>query len=334
MSRSLSQLFMLLAATACTLIATGARGADIPGASDPVGLPRVAGAEILGYQSTAYDASPFLREGADNRPEEVLVEGAWHRVVYLTKEGDTPLMVQKNYEVALGELGAVEETYSCRNNCRKHTLSTTLWTKDNMVDLPTLPHTFYFLGFAHVFDKPTYRYATVNSGTSTFHVGVLSATLAESNANGAVRGRTVVVLDVLETKAFEETLEFVDAAEMTKQLSSLGAVALYGIEFDHDKATLRDASEPTIQEIAALLASESELSLYVVGHTDDVGTLAYNQDLSLRRANSVVERLATLGVARSRLTPVGVGPVAPTASNDAEDGRALNRRVELVKRQR
>lgn len=322
----------LLAALALTFFGAVVQGADLPGASDPVGLPRVAGAEIIGYRSAPYDAVVFVRAGEARRLESLLVEGISHRVVYLTKDGDVPLMVQKNYESALAGLGTVEEIYSCRTGCNKHILSTNLWNKDNMVELPTLPHTFYFLGFSHVYDQATYRYARVTSGTTTYHISVLSGRLAQNNANGSVRGRTVVVLDVLETKAFEETLEFVDAAEMTKQLSALGAVALYGIEFDHDKATLREASAATIEEVVALLRGDSELALYVVGHTDDVGALGYNEDLSQRRANAVVEQLAALGVARDRLTAVGVGPVAPKASNAREDGRSLNRRVELVKR--
>jgi outer membrane protein OmpA-like peptidoglycan-associated protein len=68
-----------------------------------------------------------------------------------------------------------------------------------------------------------------------------------------------------------------------------------------------------------------------VGHTDNVGALAANLELSRKRAAAVVQALTTQGVAADRLQPFGNGPYAPLASNDSEDGRTLNRRVELVK---
>ena len=88
----------------------------------------------------------------------------------------------------------------------------------------------------------------------------------------------------------------------------------------------------TLKEITKLLKQDPNLNLYVVGHTDNVGKIDYNMQLSSARAEAVVKALITkYGVSRSRLDPHGVGPLAPVASNETEDGRALNRRVELVK---
>ena len=119
---------------------------------------------------------------------------------------------------------------------------------------------------------------------------------------------------------------------MQTQIAETGHIALYGIQFEHDKATLTPASDATLAEIAKVMSANGGLRMYVVGHTDDVGSLDYNQGLSLRRATTVVEALVQAGVDGSRLTPLGVGPAAPVGSNDSEQGRALNRRVELVKR--
>jgi outer membrane protein OmpA-like peptidoglycan-associated protein len=81
-----------------------------------------------------------------------------------------------------------------------------------------------------------------------------------------------------------------------------------------------------------MLKENASLKVYVVGHTDNVGALAGNMDLSKRRAAAVVQELTSkYGVAAARLASFGAGPYAPIASNDKEDGRALNRRVELVK---
>jgi len=80
------------------------------------------------------------------------------------------------------------------------------------------------------------------------------------------------------------------------------------------------------------LKQDAKLKLYVVGHTDNVGAMAANMDLSKRRAAAVVQLLITqYGVTADRLQAYGDGPYAPIASNDTEDGRTVNRRVELVK---
>ena len=122
-------------------------------------------------------------------------------------------------------------------------------------------------------------------------------------------------------KDFTPALEFVDAAEMKSQIDDAGHVALYGIHFDHDKDTLRAESAETLEEIAEVLQGDGGLKIYVVGHTDGVGALEYNQALSLRRAQAVVAALVDRGIGADRLTPLGVGPAAPVASNDHEEGR-------------
>jgi outer membrane protein OmpA-like peptidoglycan-associated protein len=96
---------------------------------------------------------------------------------------------------------------------------------------------------------------------------------------------------------------------------------------------VKPESEPALAEIAKLLAADPKLALRVVGHTDSVGKLEDNQRLSQARAEAVLAVLTGKhGIAPARLTAHGVGPLAPVASNDAEEGRAKNRRVELVKR--
>ena len=98
-----------------------------------------------------------------------------------------------------------------------------------------------------------------------------------------------------------------------------------------DKADVKPESTPTLQEIANLLKKDSKLNLYVVGHTDMTGGFDHNMDLSRRRSAAVVKELTTkFGINSSRLTSDGVGPLAPVATNETDDGRKLNRRVELV----
>lgn len=123
-----------------------------------------------------------------------------------------------------------------------------------------------------------------------------------------------------------------DAKSMAQDISNTGRVALYGIYFDFDKTDVKSESDPTLKEIAKLLSQDSKLKLYVVGHTDSVGDFNYNLKLSQARADAVVKTLASkYGADGNRLKAFGVGPVAPVTSNDTEDGKAKNRRVELVK---
>lgn len=123
----------------------------------------------------------------------------------------------------------------------------------------------------------------------------------------------------------------VDAGAMKKAIAETGRVALYGLFFDTGRAEVKSDSRPALDEIAKLLKSDPTLRVLVVGHTDTVGSLQGNQDLSLRRAHSVVDALVKgHGIDAGRLQAVGVGFAAPVATNRNEQGRAKNRRVELV----
>jgi OmpA-OmpF porin, OOP family len=138
-------------------------------------------------------------------------------------------------------------------------------------------------------------------------------------------------LVVVEKQAMKQDV-VADAASMAGSIKDTGKVALYGILFDTGKSEIKPESQAALQEIAKLLKNDSNLKLYVVGHTDNVGTLAINIKLSQDRAAAIVKALVSqYGINAARLTDFGAGPMAPAASNDTDDGRAQNRRVELVK---
>jgi outer membrane protein OmpA-like peptidoglycan-associated protein len=122
-----------------------------------------------------------------------------------------------------------------------------------------------------------------------------------------------------------------DAKSLMNDIQATGHASVYGIYFDFDKADIKPESEPTIKEIAKLLQQNQNLKLYVVGHTDNVGNIDYNMRLSKARADAVVKELTTkYQISPARLSAYGVASLAPVASNRTEDGRAKNRRVELV----
>ncbi len=125
----------------------------------------------------------------------------------------------------------------------------------------------------------------------------------------------------------------VAAEDMASQLEATGRVALYGIRFATNKATLDAESEAAIAQVAELLTQHPELAIWIEGHTDDVGDAAYNMELSTRRAESVKRQLVEgHGIAAERLSTKGFGETKPVADNETDSGRAQNRRVELAKR--
>lgn len=138
-------------------------------------------------------------------------------------------------------------------------------------------------------------------------------------------------LTVVERKALPMQATVLPAAEMKKALDASGHVALY-LNFDTDQATLKPDAQATLAQIISLLAQNPALALTVQGHTDNAGPPAHNQQLSEARARTVVATLAAQGIAPERLQAQGLGQTKPLADNATEAGRALNRRVELVKR--
>jgi outer membrane protein OmpA-like peptidoglycan-associated protein len=127
----------------------------------------------------------------------------------------------------------------------------------------------------------------------------------------------------------QEVVASADA--FSKDIKRTGHAAVYGIHFDTGKSVIKPESAAALGEIAKLLKAEAALKVHVVGHTDDVGAFEANMTLSLDRANAVVRELATRhGIAAARLKASGVGPLAPVSSNRTDEGKAKNRRVELV----
>lgn len=122
------------------------------------------------------------------------------------------------------------------------------------------------------------------------------------------------------------------SGQMEKRLAEEKRVDVYGIYFDFNSDVIRKESEPVLQEIADVLGRNPAWTLGIYGHTDNVGGAAYNQDLSRRRSEVVRKTLVDrYGIAATRLTAAGHGAAAPKDTNETPEGRARNRRVELVR---
>ncbi|MGB7786250.1 MAG: OmpA family protein [Salinimicrobium sp.] len=140
-------------------------------------------------------------------------------------------------------------------------------------------------------------------------------------------------MDIIEEKSAETGKVTADADFIKKEIASAGSATIYGINFDSSSSSLKEESRPVIAEIAKFLKQNPNVSLYVVGHTDMDGDLNYNLKLSKERARAVVlELVEKHGINNARLTGEGVGFLAPKASNATNEGKALNRRTELVQK--
>ena len=135
-------------------------------------------------------------------------------------------------------------------------------------------------------------------------------------------------LTFLEKGAMEQE---VTANDMFTTLNSEGYIALY-IQFDTGKYDIRNESQPIIDQIVTLMNQHPDLHLSIEGHTDNVGTPQDNKILSDQRAKAVLNRIVENGIDINRLSAVGWGQEKPIADNRTEEGRAKNRRVELVKK--
>ncbi len=123
-----------------------------------------------------------------------------------------------------------------------------------------------------------------------------------------------------------------NADVFAKDIHTTGHAAVYGIYFDTNKSEIKPESAAALAEIAKLLKGKPGLKVYVVGHTDSTGDTIANMKLSQGRAEAVLNALVSkYGIAAARLKAYGVGPLAPVSSNDTEEGKGKNRRVELVK---
>jgi outer membrane protein OmpA-like peptidoglycan-associated protein len=157
-------------------------------------------------------------------------------------------------------------------------------------------------------------------------------TVAGAAAGAALGGGIGYTMDRQE-KEFKEALESERAAneiEIERVREDLLKLTLDSeVSFDFDSAAIKPAFQPSLTKLANVLAKYDRNQVTVVGHTDSTGAEAYNQSLSLRRAESVVSELGNRGVPRGMMTAEGRGELEPRADNDSEAGRQLNRRVEI-----
>jgi OOP family OmpA-OmpF porin len=324
-----------LFALAAVLPALPARAADVEGSRDHPLVGRYEGAEIVGYKVADFDevkvvAGPFTAVGASEQTGEGFrtLEGRDILIYYTLPQGRSILEALRNYEASLKAKGFTIE-FACNaadGSCfvgksqeAPYLIGAALGNPNSLPRLvDDYPHNWFD-------QKARYLLARADSPAGAVYASI---------SFGETARGSVAVVRVIETKEMDAgKIVFLSASQMEKAIEETGRVSLYSLHFDFDMDTLKPESKPTLDEIARLMAGKPSLNLEIVGHTDAKGTAAYNKDLSERRAGRVVEELTRdYGVAQGRLSASGQGFDAPVASNDTEDGRAKNRRVELVAR--
>ena len=329
---------------------------DEDGSRDHPLLKRYEGSLIVNDETKAYDeltvplSTLKLTEDEEDRDaynnrvvkadNTLQLEGAYTRLIYIVPEGRSPLEVMRNYQQEIKSSGG-EILAECKNeDCggrvagndfggNEQSLMMILYPKER-VTAPAFSNGECATNIGVT--EQRYTVGKFSKDGNEAVVAVLAYAVEDDLYCRAFNGRTLVMVLVLENKAREQKMVTVSAAEMQSAIASTGRIALYGIFFDFDKADIKPESKPALDEIAKLLADSPDLRVLIVGHTDNVGKFDYNIKLSERRAKAVVEALKRdYGVDGGRLRPAGVGMMAPTATNDTDDGRAKNRRVELVK---
>ncbi|MCX5578124.1 OmpA family protein [Kaistia terrae] len=330
---------------------------DIAGASDNPLVRRYEGSFIVSFEQLAFtdftvplsplkaSPDPDARDKNNNRvfaPEKKIeVEGALTRIAYVLPDGRSPLEVLRNYQDVVQANGG-EVLFECKKEeCGGDAQRAAsggggdmslamLFVYDS--DLKDADFSNGKCALTSGINDQRFFAAKVPQPEGDAYVTVQTFLLIDDLYCKELNGRTVALVHVLEPKARDNKMVVVEAAKMADSLAETGSISLYGIYFDTNKASLKSESEPTLKEIAALLANEPAMAVIVVGHTDNEGEFSYNIDLSSRRAQAVKAALtAKYGIAAGRLTAAGAGMMAPVDSNDNEAGRAKNRRVVLVK---
>lgn len=301
--------------------------ADLPGSQDDPTIKRYAKTYIYRFQDKSFEryilpTGKTLKSGphsAGKFANSLTIEGRVTRRIYMSTEADrSSLELFRNYQQEIQTAGFE-----------------TLFVTDASIDSRIAP-SYIDDDFTHGVMGPSanthYQSAVKKSPDgSVVYASLWAGSGSPYRPSYAPNKAPFVLLDLITIQGMDTRMTVVKADEMQRRIDAEGSIALYGIFFDFNEDTLKPESAPTLEQIATLLKAQPSLKLYVVGHTDNIGKLEPNLNLSDRRAKAVVKALVSRhGIAESRLAGAGVAFLAPIATNATEEGRAKNRRVVLV----
>lgn len=263
-------------------------------------LPAGYSAEGMGKVSKDFARFPFWVKGQPH-----WVEGRFFGAEFTPTEGKemSEFEVKKNFETLVQQMGGqkVSEEKIPSETVEGWGEEITRGFNGGLGDVYNRPATTYVI---HRNDGNIWIHLVTNSAEGWYLVG--------------------------QEKAFAATAQLLPASELKQQLDNAGKVALQ-IHFATDKTDILPDSLPQIDQVAQLLKGDPALKLAVNGHTDNTGDAAHNQKLSEGRASAVMAAIVAKGIDAARLSAKGFGQDQPLVDNSTEEGKAKNRRVELVK---
>lgn len=316
--------------------------ADVPGSSDHPVLRRFSGSLLVGFaqqdweQRSFPDASGMAKNG-DHFANPQPVEGKVTRLFYLAPLDKGPLEVFRNHQQALHaagfktgwsceskDQGCVKAYFALNKNDRLRGMS---WAKGDLPNMTVASGGRWPLEASISPEGGRMLVGQLTQGGRTLHLLLYSAM-----AQNAYTHRTATYIEIVEPKTMPTGQVTVDAGAIGQSLKAEGKISLYGLFFDTGKSEIKPESQAQLAEMAQVLKADPKLRVYIVGHTDNVGGFDANLALSLARAQAVVAALGKPphGIEAGRLSAKGAANIAPLASNADEEGRARNRRVEMV----
>jgi OOP family OmpA-OmpF porin len=296
------------------------RQTDIEGGKDHPLISRFEGSVIEFYDHKNYDEYTLVLEFTEEegQVEEVLIiEGEVTRIQYSTKGDHSVFEIYKNYELALESANF-----------------TTLFTwSDKLAKQPGWEFWFYnYFGeinkMASPYDHPDgrmgFRYHVASGLNEGRNVYIVLYVSSDDDTDWIL-----TTVDVIEEKPMETGL--VTAVTIDKGLKMTGHAVLEGLFFDTGKSTLQIESDAALKNIAEYVNSNQDKKFFIVGHTDNTGDFTSNMTLSEERAKAVMNELINkYGVNADQLQAYGVSYLSPVSSNSSDEGKARNRRVEIV----
>ncbi len=299
------------------------RTSDIEGSKDYPLVSRFEGSIIEYYKETKWDSYklPVYEDNITepNYKKPIELEGKIIRIQYSVSSDNNPAYVMKNFEKAF------------KSNNYKILLE---GKPGNGIEEGPAGFNGDFYGSQKGLNLNKFRYAYEPTGD-----GDKAIIIAKTNSNGKAiyiveviggfANTTLITQDIIEVEEAETGK--VTTVAINKAITSNGHIAIYDIHFDTGKSEIKSESKNALQNIAKYLNADSDKKYIIVGHTDNVGDFEANLKLSKERADAVKNELVSkYSVKAEQLIAYGDGQTAPVTTNATKEGRAKNRRVEIV----
>jgi outer membrane protein OmpA-like peptidoglycan-associated protein len=257
-------------------------------------------------------------------PKKSSPEGSLECFLYRGPSNRTALEVFRNYEQQLRKSG-LTILFSCSGDkCRDGGYQNFFVSiYGNTYNNVEKRNTFPAKDITNIYSGSHYLSALLKGSENNKYV-----TVGVANVDDVI----YTYVDILTVKNMDTDMVKITAEYIKNQIKEEGKVAIYETLFETGKSTLLPTATGIINEMFAYIKANPTKNFYVVGHTDDTGDFNANMTLSLERAQRLADELIKKGIAARQLTAKGVGPLAPTSTNQTDAGKQRNRRVELVER--